>query len=251
MEGAFQGAHTIHHAQMTMNTPSPLWPLAENLWLLAYPLKMMGADLRRNVTLIRLASGKLVIHSSAPFSPLDVSAIRNLGEPGWIVDGILRHDTFARQAREAFPDITYLGPDGFAEVVGFCTFPVTPAPAEWEHELLTLELAGAPKARDIAMLHVPSRTLILTELLFNFSSREPAITRFLLRLAVGSQYGPGVPRPIRFGIEDKEAFQASITTLLSWDFDRVIVGHGDVIETQGKEKVRQALQKADLLPSQS
>jgi len=128
---------------------------------------------------------------------------------------------------------------------------VTPAPAEWEHELLTLELAGAPKARDIAMLHVPSRTLILTELLFNFSSREPAITRFLLRLAVGSQYGPGVPRPIRFGIEDKEAFQASITTLLSWDFDRVIVGHGDVIETQGKEKVRQALQKADLLPSQS
>ena len=28
--------------------------LAENLWLLSYPLPLLGADLQRNVTVIRL-----------------------------------------------------------------------------------------------------------------------------------------------------------------------------------------------------
>ena len=55
-----------------MKTPQPL---AENLWLPVYPLKMLGADLRRNVTLIRPRSGKVLIHSTAPFTAEDVAAL--------------------------------------------------------------------------------------------------------------------------------------------------------------------------------
>lgn len=212
--------------------------------MIAYPLKMLGADLRRNVTIIRLRSGKLVIHSTGPFSPEDVAKIRELGEPGWILDGILRHDTFARDGREAFPTIPYLAPEGFAKEVGFPTQPIVPAPAEWDGELLALEIQGAPIARDIAMLHVPSRTLILTELLFNFGSGESLWTKLLLNAAIGFHHHPGMTRPVKWGVKDKAAFQQSLATILSWDFDRVIVGHGDVIESGGKEKVREGLQAA-------
>ena len=115
-----------------MNTfPHAPQPLAENLWLLVYPLKVLGADVRRNVTLIRLRTGQLVIHSTAPFTPGDVAAIRALGEPGWLLEGVLRHDTFARQGRAAFPEIPYLAPEGFSEAVGFPTTPIVPAPADW------------------------------------------------------------------------------------------------------------------------
>ncbi|OYW74407.1 MAG: hypothetical protein B7Z37_18080 [Verrucomicrobia bacterium 12-59-8] len=213
--------------------PTPL-PLAENLWLLAYPLKMLGADLRRNVTVIRLGSGKVVIHSTAPFSPEDVAAIRALGEPGWLLDGILRHDTFAQEGRAAFPGIPYLAPAGFSEVVGFLTEPIVPAPVEWDGELLALEIQGAPEARDTALLHVPSRTLILTEL--------------LLRVAVGGQHHPGMSRPVKAGVKDQAAFESSLATILGWDFDRVIVGHGDVIESDGKAKLRAALAAAGFSP---
>ena len=224
-----------------MNTPLPL---SGNLWLLAYPLKMLGADLRRNVTLIRLRSGKVVIHSTAAFTPHDVAAIRALGEPGWLLDGILRHDTFAREGRAAFPGIPYLAPEGFSEVVGFATTPIVPAPGEWEGELLALEIQGAPKARDTALLHVPSSTLILTELVFNFGGDEPIWTRMLLRVAVGGKYHPGMSRPVKAGINDQTAFQSSLATILGWDFDRVIVWHGDVIEREGKAKLRGALEAA-------
>ena len=227
-----------------MNKQTAPQLLDENLWLLAYPLKMLGADLRRNVTLIRLLSGKIVIHSTAPFSPEDVSAIRALGEPGWLLDGILRHDTFAKEGRAAFPGIPYLAPEGFSEVVGFPTEPIVPAPAEWDGELLALEIQGAPAARDTALFHVPSRTLILTELVFNFGSDEPIWTELLLRAAVGGRHHPGMSRPVKAGVKDEAAFQSSLATILGWDFDRVIVGHGDVIDHDGKGKLRTAIAAA-------
>ncbi len=227
-----------------MNTFTPSQPIAENLWLLGYPLKMLGADLRRNVTLIRLRSGKLVIHSTAPFSPEDVAAIRALGEPGWLLDGVLRHDTFAKEGREAFPEIPYLAPEGFSGAVGFPTLPIVPAPAEWEGELFALEIQGAPAARDTALLHVSSHTLILTELIFNFGQDEPLWTELLLRVAVGGEHHPGMSRPFKAGVKNEEAFRSSVATILGWDFDRVIVGHGDVIENDGKKKLRAALQTA-------
>jgi hypothetical protein len=205
---------------------------------------MLGADLRRNVTIIRLQSGKLVIHSTAPFSAEDVAAIRALGEPGWLLDGILRHDTFAQEGRAAFPGIPYLAPPGFSEVVGFPTQPIVPPPAEWRGELEALEIQGAPEARDTALLHIPSRTLILTELVFNFGPDEPVWTDLLLRVAVRGDHHPGMSRPFKSGIKDEDAFHASIATILRWDFDRVIVGHGDVIETGGPTKLRAALDEA-------
>lgn len=234
---------TSHH-HPTMNTPIAPQLLAENLWRLAYPLKILGADLRRNVTLIRLRSGKLVIHSTAPFSTEDVLAIRALGEPGWILDGILRHDTFAEEGRLAFLGIPYLAPEGFSKLCGFATTTLVPPPIEWDDELLVLEIQGAPEARDTAMFHIPSRTLILTELVFNFSNDEPIWTELLLRAAVGGEHHPGMSRPMKAGIEDEAAFRNSLETILGWDFDRVIVGHGDVIEHDGKKKLRTALAAA-------
>jgi hypothetical protein len=225
-----------------MNTP--LTPIAENLWLLAYPLKMLGVDLRRNVTVIRLGSGELVIHSTAPFTMQEVAAIRALGQPAWLLDGILRHDTFAQQGRAAFPEALYLAPPGFSEVVGFPTSPIIPAPDAWIGELLALELEGAPEAREVALLHIASRTLILTELIFNFTDDQPLWTELLLRVAVGGEHHPGMPRPVKAGVKDEAAFRASLDTILAWDFDRIIVGHGDVLETGGKEKLRAALAAA-------
>jgi hypothetical protein len=229
---------------LTMNDDPSLQSIDENLWMIAYPLKMLGADLRRNVTIVRLSSGRLLIHSTAPFSAEVTAAIRELGEPGWLLDGILRHDTYAKEGRAAFPDIPYLAPQGFSEIVGFPTSPIIPPPAEWDGELLALEIEGAPDARDTALLHVPTKTLILTELVFNFSGDEPLWTELLLKVAVTGDHHPGVPRPVRSGVKDERAFNDSLETILSWDFDRIIMGHGDVIVAGGKPKLRAALEAA-------
>jgi hypothetical protein len=217
--------------------------LADNLWVLPYSLLLFGADFKRMVTIVRLQSGDLVIHSTGPFTPGDVAGILRLGKPGWLLDTMLQHDTFARQGRLAFPEIPFLAPAGFAEVVGFPTYPLIPAPAIWGEELKVLRLEGMPSMEEHAVFHPHSRTLIVGDLLFNFDTNTPGWTRFLLLAAVGAKHHPGMSRRFRMAIKDRPAFQRSMEALSSWDFDRIIVGHGEVIETDGKRRLIGALKE--------
>ena len=76
--------------------------IAENLWTLQYSLTKLGVHINRTVTIIKLRSGELVIHSTGPFSPEDVAAINALGQPAYLVEAINAHDTFAtRDARRS------------------------------------------------------------------------------------------------------------------------------------------------------
>jgi hypothetical protein len=41
-------------------------------------------------------------------------------------------------------------------------------------------------------------------------------------------------------IRDRKAARESVAKILGWDFDRVIVTHGNVVESGGHEKVARA-----------
>ena len=217
-------------------------PLAENLWLLRYPLKLLGADLNRNVTVIRLGSGDLVIHSTGPFTVDDQAEIHLHGRPRWIMDVMARHDTFAREGRAAFPAATYLAPEGFSETVGFPTQPLVNQP-EWNGEIEVLLLEGVPGMKEHVILHRPSRTLIVADLMFNFGPAAPTWTHLLMYGAVGAKHNPGMARSMRLTVKDKAALLASLARMMAWDFDRLIVGHGDPIETGAKARVADALRR--------
>ena len=53
-------------------------------------------------------------------------------------------------------------------------------------------------------------------------------------------------RVFRFMIKDRAAFHASLQKMFAWDFDRIICGHNEVVEKDGKAKLRQALADAGL-----
>jgi hypothetical protein len=214
--------------------------IAPDLWMMTFPLTTLGVDLQRNVTIIRLSSRNLVIHSTAPFSPADVKMIRKLGNPHWLVDVLLRHDTFAAQGSAAFPEATYLAPKGF-QAPGVLTRCLTPPPAEWQGEIQVAFIEGIPAFSESVMLHQATRTLIVGDLLFNFEGKHDLLTKAFLKVAaVGGIYDPGVTRPLRNAVEDEAALTRSIQEILSWDFDRIIVGHGEPIRTGGKLKLRAA-----------
>ncbi|MEK7952270.1 hypothetical protein [Luteolibacter soli] len=221
--------------------------LSGDLWVMRYPLKILGTSHGRTVTVIRLSSGKLVIHSMAPFSPDDLDAIRRVGEPGWLVEAMLLHDTFAKSGRELFPQLPFLGPPGFDKVVGFHTSSLLPTPPEWDQELKVIRLKGAPKLEEHAFLHVPSRTLIVADLVFNFPPDEGPWNHLFHRHVAGLKRYPGMSRIFRWCIAHQAAFRESVAELMSWDFDRIIPGHGCVIETEGKAKLARALGDAGLV----
>lgn len=221
--------------------------LAENLWTISYPLSILGTSHGRTVSVIRLSSGRLVLHSMALFSPGDVAQIRALGEPAWLVEAMILHDTFAREGRNTFPDIPFLAPEGFENVVNFPTFPLLPVPGEWSGELAVFALEGVPKLKEHLFLHVPSRTLIVADLIFNFPPEETGWNRFFHHYIAGIKGFPGMSRIFRICIRDRSAFRSSTAAVLAADFERIIVGHGRVIEHNGKALLNRALVEAGIL----
>lgn len=213
-------------------------PIDRNLWTLRYPLKVLGTDHGRTVSVIRLACGRLVIHSMAPFTAGDVAAIRELGEPGWLIEAMLLHDTYSAQGRAAFPGPPFLAPAGFGRVVDFPVSELGEGPVEWGDELECYRLEGAPRLEEHACFHRPTRTLIIADLLFNFPPDESGWNRFFHRHVAGIRSYPGTSRIFRAFIRDRPAFKTSLEQVMDWDFDRIIPGHGEIIETGGKAVLR-------------
>jgi hypothetical protein len=51
------------------------------------------------------------------------------------------------------------------------------------------------------------------------------------------RFGPSKLDPLL--IRDRRAARQSLEHVLGWDFDRVVVAHGDVLESGGHEALRQ------------
>ncbi len=149
--------------------------------MLRYPMRLLGVEIGRNVTIIRLGNGKLAIHSTAPFTAADVAAIQSLGEPGWMLDVTAVHDSFAEEGRRAFPSFRYLVPNRFPKATALNSEPLDPAPAEWAGELDVLRIEGMPRIQEHAVFHAASRTLIVGDLLFNFGPDASGWTKFFAR----------------------------------------------------------------------
>lgn len=212
--------------------------LGQNIRLQQHPLSSFGMKMGRNVVIIRLASGKLVIHSTAAFSGEDVEEIRSFGEPGWILDATNLHDTFATHANSSFPGIPYLVPEGFGPARKTGAKSLGEVPPEWNGEIDVIPVGGMPWTREHVFFHRESGTLIVADLLFNLRPDLDAFTRVMLRLISGIRVYPGNSRMFRFMIRDREAFAASLKQILSLDFHQVVVGHGDPVTENAKETVR-------------
>lgn len=214
--------------------------IADDVALLQYPFRVFGIDFARNVTLLRLRDGQVVIHSTAPFTPEDVAAVRKFGDPSWMIDVTLLHDTFAQQGRAALPNVRYLAPAGFSEISGVVTESLFPAPIDWVDQIDVLPIEGTRK-HEHAVFHRHSRTLVVADLIFSFGASAGSWERFFVRHVMRLPRLRGVSVFFKMLISDRAAFERSMAHLLELDFTRLIVAHRDMIETDGKAVLNQAL----------
>jgi hypothetical protein len=221
--------------------------LTDNIWLLRYPLTILGAHWDRIVTVIRLGGGEVLVHSTGPFSVEEVASIRALGPVKWVVECASMHDGFTEQGAKAFPEATLFVPEPMREKLAVPAESLRNPPAAWAPELEVLLEEGTVGFEEHAFFHRPSRTLIVGDFVFNFGPETPFWTRVVATLAVGKEKNPGMSRAVRALTRDKAAFRRSAEAILAWDFDRVIPGHREVIETGGKAAVEAALRRAGVI----
>jgi hypothetical protein len=92
---------------------------------------------------------------------------------------------------------------------------------------------------EVVFFHSASRTLIVADLCEHFGPWSPGLTRLVARLA--NMYGkPRMPPDWKLSFRDREATRTSFERILSRDFDRVILAHGDLIEREARDIFRRA-----------
>jgi hypothetical protein len=216
-----------------------LQTLTENVWVARQAWSLLGIQLGKTTTVVRLADGRLVVHSAGPDMVAVARDCAALGEVGWLVDATTMHDTFAAAAVQAWPGVPYLVPKGFPLKLA-AGRPLSSPPAEWGEEWRVLRLPGVPRLQEHVMLHRPSRTLILADVVFNLPVAT-GWTRFMLRTLSGLREHPGTSRLWRGQVKDRAALRRALDEVLTWDFERVVVGHGEPITTDARERLRRAL----------
>jgi hypothetical protein len=222
--------------------------LANDVALISFPWRVLGIDFRRNVTLLRLADGRVVVHSTAPFTQQDIAAIRRFGEPSWLVEATLMHDTFAKEGRQALQNIPYLAPEGFGEATKVQAESLSPPPREWDGEIDVLRIDGV-RMDEHALFHRRSRTLVVADLFFSFPQETSGWPRFFVRHVMRLPRLFGISALYRLlVIRDKEAFARSMRALLALDFERLVVAHWHPVEKDAKRAVEQAVGDSKICP---
>jgi len=194
------------------------------LWSAEYELAWQGGlvPIPVRMSVIRLRNGELVLHSPAPLGPELRAELDALGPVRFIVVPAA-HGKFAADAARAYPSAELLKDPG----------------ARWEGELDSQRVRGFRLA-EVALFHRPSRSLVITDLCFNIQRSPHRVARAFFRAnGMWQRFGPS--RIIRaLAVSSRAELRASLEQLLAWDFDRILPGHGDVVERGGPAALRAA-----------
>ena len=139
---------------------------SDYLWVAQMPLKIYGLEIGTRMTVCRLSSGDLWVHSPIPPEPELRQQLDSLGE--------------------------------------------------------------------VVFFHRHSRTLIVTDLCIFGHPEQPPLTRFVLWVA-GVYQKPGPLLDVKLAYLDKKAACASLEKVLEWDFEKMILAHGHLLNSDAKK----------------
>ncbi|NUP04775.1 MAG: DUF4336 domain-containing protein [Polyangiaceae bacterium] len=217
-----------------------LSPWAEDIWTAARKTKFLGVETGTRMTIVRLSAGGLFVHSPVALDDETRREVDALGEVRAVVAPSLFHHLNVRAWMTAYPKAVYAACPGLewkrADLPWSCVIGDQPHPI-WADDLDQVYFS-ARRENEIDFYHPKSRTLIVTDALLNLSTHPDRSTRFVARLMGNTAPGVGWVEP--FMVRDRRLARRQLDRILAWDFDRVLLAHGALVERDGPEVVRRA-----------
>lgn len=226
-------------------------PAAEGVWVVdSAPLHILGLPLPIRMTVIRLASGDLLLHSPTRCSVGLRRALDRIGRVRHLVAPNVAHWTLLPDWQQAYPDAMTWAVPGLRERAQVRRSGVRldhelgdAAPPDWAGEMRQAIIRGGAGFVEAALFHIPTRTLVLTDLVINLEPRTvPALVRpvaQVLGILAPDGMAPTYLRAI-VKLRRNEA-AAAASRVLEWGPERVIFAHGRWFERDGEAKLRRSL----------
>ncbi|KAH8701839.1 beta-lactamase-like protein [Talaromyces proteolyticus] len=212
-------------------------------------------------TLVKLATGNMLVVSPVALSPEVQQTIASQGgQIKYIAAPNFEHHLYLSAWKKAFPDAEIIAPEGLHEKRQnnpdqkdtHFTHILTKAKKhdihiseEFDKEI-DIEYVDGHGNKEIVFLHKPTKTMIQADFIFNLPANEqysrtdesPTSGIWTKLLGPLGSTSPPATWQKRFvwyvTAKDRKSMTESVARINTWDFDRIIPCHGDVIESGGK-----------------
>jgi hypothetical protein len=219
--------------------------IKNQIWTMDYPVELAICPFNARMSVIRLEDGRLILHSPCDIDDATAQAISALGRVFYIVAPGSFHHMHVASAQRRFPNAqTFICP-GIERKVPSLNFDwiLGPrSPVAWSDTLDQVLIRGSRYIWEVAMLHKPSKTLVLVDAIEHYTDRTQNVSWQLRSWwKLFRMWNKPKPAPeYRLGWQNRVAARASLELILGWDFDKIILSHGDNITENAKKAARSA-----------
>ena len=217
----------VQQAVLSEIVDGRIWASERSVWF-------SGVRLRARTSVIRLDDGRLLVFSPAPPSDGWLRQVADLGDVSWLVVPNCFHHLGTPVAAAAFPEAKILAPRSAAARNPDLRIDVEihdPACAAAVPECALLPLEGVPFLDETLLYHRPTQTLFGADVVLRADEHDHWTWRFAARVT-GCYNRWSVPHDVRKKVVDKAAASRSLRALQTLPIKRLIVAHGEVIESE-------------------
>jgi hypothetical protein len=219
--------------------------ITTDLWVAEQLLKYFGLEIGTRMTVIRLSQDQLVIIAPIQLQDEMIDQLNQLGNVSDIIAPNLYHHLFLGQFKQRYPDATVWATSGLQDkrpdllidqILGDRTIQsFSGLEAAQVTGFNTFDIKGYMPLNEWVFFHAKSRTLIITDLAFHFDRQSSPSAQLISKVLGGYQeLRPSLLEKI--ATRDKEQVRQSLQPIFAWDFERVIMAHGSIIEQDGKRQ---------------
>jgi len=210
---------------------------------------MSGDDVRvfgmlpftTRMTVVRLESGAVWLHSPIRPTPERRRIVDRLGPVAHLVAPNKIHSLGIKPWKALYPSATVWASPAFNKRhpdIAVDVALTNDVEAPWSGEIEHCVIDGHAFLDEVAFLHKPSRTLIITDWIQKHEAADASwIWGGVKHMAGILGRDGGVSLDIKLSVRDKTAMRRSIDTILGWDFDSLIIAHGHCVQGGAKEEV--------------
>jgi hypothetical protein len=218
----------------------------EDIWTYdgsAVPFYGMAYTTR--MTVIRLKSGAVWIHSPSEICDDLISEIQELGEVEYLISPNKIHHLFLQDWIDLFPNAKVYSSPGLENKRKDIVFDgelTDRVDESWKGEIEQLIFKGSKAMEEVVFFHNKSQTLILTDLIENFHPDHFKGFRKILARMTGV-VSPNGRTPLDWRVTfifNKSKARISLQRMVDWNPKRIIISHGECIEENALEFLKKS-----------
>ena len=217
--------------------------IGDGLWVAEQAQRFFGMEVGTRMTVVRLSDGGLFVHSPIRLTDGLRRELEGLGEVRFLIAPNKLHHLYIGDYRAAYPEARMFAAPGLDRKrrdLRFDGLLSGGAEMPWAGQIDQLLFPGEPILNEVVFCDRRNCTLIVTDIVFNIQRSDSTFTRISLKLdGAWRKFGPSRLMRLLMLRYRRDARRA-IDRIIEWDFDRVVLTHGDILERGGKEAMRRA-----------